>query len=80
MFRSRWLIPLCISCSVICSSATSTAGRLAVSADPTLRIDIPVKLETAKVVFNVDHLAFVGDMPIALRTPGSNRQGHQPIF
>jgi len=31
-----------------------------------LRIDIPVKLEKAKVVFNVDRLATSGDMPVAL--------------
>lgn len=32
-----------------------------------LHIDIPVKLEKAKVVFNMDHPAFSGDMPIGLR-------------
>jgi intracellular sulfur oxidation DsrE/DsrF family protein len=31
-----------------------------------IRIDIPVKLEKANVVFNMDHLAFVGDQPIGL--------------
>jgi len=31
-----------------------------------LRIDIPAKLEKVRVVFNVDHLAEKGDMPIAL--------------
>src|SRR5271157_2173770 len=29
-----------------------------------IRIDIPVKLEKANVVFNMDHLAFNGDMPV----------------
>ncbi|MFO1060297.1 MAG: DsrE family protein [Dongiaceae bacterium] len=39
------------------------AGRAA--ADE-LRIDIPVTLSAAKVVFNMDHLAFEGDQPTGL--------------
>jgi intracellular sulfur oxidation DsrE/DsrF family protein len=31
-----------------------------------LRIDVPVALKNAKVVFNMDHLAFAGDLPIGL--------------
>ncbi len=31
-----------------------------------IRIDIPVALERADVVFNMDHLAFVGDMPVGM--------------
>ncbi|PJD95059.1 MAG: sulfur reduction protein DsrE [Parachlamydia sp.] len=31
--------------------------------DQTLHIDIPVKLEKANVVFNIDHLAKMGDLP-----------------
>lgn len=31
-----------------------------------IKIDIPVKLEKANVVFNMDHLAFMGDKPIGL--------------
>ncbi len=30
------------------------------------RIDVPVMLKDAKVVFNLDHLAFAGDQPIGL--------------
>lgn len=33
---------------------------------PALRIDIPVVLKDAKVVFNMDHLAFAGELPIGL--------------
>ena len=33
---------------------------------PALRIDIPVVLKDAKVVFNMDHLAFAGEVPIGL--------------
>jgi len=31
-----------------------------------IRIDIPVVLEKADVVFNMDHLAFAGDMPVGM--------------
>lgn len=34
--------------------------------DGQIRIDIPVVLERADVVFNMDHLAFVGDMPVGM--------------
>lgn len=33
---------------------------------PALRIDIPVVLKDAKVVFNMDHLAFAGELPVGL--------------
>ncbi len=32
-----------------------------------IHVDIPVKLESANVVFNMDHLAFAGDMPIGIK-------------
>jgi intracellular sulfur oxidation DsrE/DsrF family protein len=32
-----------------------------------IQIDIPVKLEKANVVFNMDHLAFSGDMPVGIK-------------
>lgn len=35
-----------------------------------IRIDIPVALKTAKVVFNMDHAAFVGDTPTGLAHMG----------
>ncbi len=31
-----------------------------------IRVDIPVVLERADVVFNMDHLAFAGDMPVGM--------------
>jgi intracellular sulfur oxidation DsrE/DsrF family protein len=39
---------------------------LAFAQTAALRIDVPVKLESAKVVFNLDHLAFEGDNPTGL--------------
>jgi intracellular sulfur oxidation DsrE/DsrF family protein len=35
-----------------------------------LRIDIPVTIEKANVVFNMDHLAFAGDMPVGIKYMG----------
>jgi intracellular sulfur oxidation DsrE/DsrF family protein len=32
-----------------------------------VRIDVPVRLSEARVVFNLDHLAFDGDQPIGLQ-------------
>ena len=32
-----------------------------------IQVDIPVKIKKANVVFNMDHLAFAGDLPIGIR-------------
>ena len=34
---------------------------------PQVRIDVPVALKQAKVVFNLDHAAFSGDTPVGLK-------------
>jgi len=64
-------------CLAICA-ATLLASRPAQAGDPgaadsnigggnhPIRIDIPVVLEQADVVFNMDHLAFAGDMPVGM--------------
>jgi intracellular sulfur oxidation DsrE/DsrF family protein len=36
------------------------------AADDGIHVDVPVSLKDAKVVFNLDHLAFAGDEPIGL--------------
>ena len=55
-----WTVLICIT----------ALGPLARAADPpstgALAIDVPVKLERANVVFNMDHLAFEGDNPTGL--------------
>jgi intracellular sulfur oxidation DsrE/DsrF family protein len=38
-----------------------------VKAEQTLHIDVPVKLEKANVVFNIDHLALLGDIHVTMR-------------
>jgi len=62
MVKSRRIMILLVTCFFIAFGA----DRAVNSAEQPLRIDIPVKIERAKVVFNIDHLAFNGDMPIAL--------------
>jgi uncharacterized protein len=52
--------------------ALLAAGALPASATNTvesegIRIDVPVRLSEARVVFNLDHLAFDGDQPIGLQ-------------
>ncbi len=38
-----------------------------VKADSSLHIDIPIALKKANVVFNMDHLAFAGDVPVGIK-------------
>ena len=69
MFRNRWLSVLFVSYFFIGFGpvlAANSADVKAEQAEQTLHIDIPVKLEKANVVLNIDHLAFMGDMPIAI--------------
>ncbi len=55
---------------LVCGGSLSTlvAGEInAAQAPHTIQINVPVKLETAMVVFNMSQVAFNGDMPIGLR-------------
>lgn len=40
------------------------------NAQHTIHIDVPVTLKKARVVFNMDHLAFSGDMPVGMKYMG----------
>lgn len=47
-----------------------TGGQAALAqdkAEESIHIDIPVKLDNPKVVFDIGHPAFVGDMPLGMR-------------
>jgi len=46
--------------------ATYSTDRADAQGDPSLHIDIPVKLEKANVVFDIGHLVLNGDMPFFL--------------
>jgi hypothetical protein len=60
-FIGSLTVLLLLGCGAL--RAGESAGTLA---ETSLRIDIPVRLENANVVLNIDHLALVGDMPIAI--------------
>jgi intracellular sulfur oxidation DsrE/DsrF family protein len=61
----NWLVSLFVICAFIVGDIGSGA-RAGAQAEQALRIDIPVKLEKANVVFDVGHAVFVGDMPFVL--------------
>lgn len=52
--------------SLLYCGAVSSAENSQSKTSSTLTIDIPVKLNRGNVVFNIDHLMFKGDLPIAL--------------
>ena len=69
MRRYGWLV-VCAAAAL--ASWMAQAGELP-SADSSgspgnnsIRIDIPVVLERGDAVFNMDHLAFAGDMPVGM--------------
>lgn len=53
----------------ICFSAQTAIGAdmKPSGGDGQITIDIPVKLKQANVVFNMDHIALAGDMPIGMK-------------
>jgi intracellular sulfur oxidation DsrE/DsrF family protein len=57
---------LLVAC--VCSPQGSFADEAnAAQSKRAIRIDVLVKLEKANVVFNMDHLAFAGDMPVGIK-------------
>jgi intracellular sulfur oxidation DsrE/DsrF family protein len=69
MMKSGWLA-ICLAALLVVRSALAGDLHAADSskgvANDRIRIDIPVVLQRADVVFNMDHLAFVGDMPVGV--------------
>jgi len=66
MMKSGWLA-ICLS-AFLASGPANAGNPQAVDSsikvrNNAIRVDIPVVLEKADVVFNMGHLAFVGDMP-----------------
>lgn len=67
----RWCMPsvLVVALLLVCAEwpvASSAAEEKAARSGHGIHIDIPVKLEQANAVFNMDHLAFNGDMPVGI--------------
>jgi len=62
----RVLTGLILSASVCLIPLSHAAEPAVTPASAQIHVDIPVKLKQANVLFNMDHPAFVGDMPIGL--------------
>jgi intracellular sulfur oxidation DsrE/DsrF family protein len=63
MFRKT--LGLMLGCAALALSAQAMAAPAPAAADP-IHVDIPVPLKHADVVFNMDHRAFVGDLPVGM--------------
>ncbi len=65
--RCRWLWLMITLIAVAISLQAATSASAAGPADANgIKIEIPVSLKDAKVVFNLDHPAFEGDEPTGL--------------
>ncbi len=53
--------------TLMASAMTMPAIATQAAPAPQIRIDVPVALKQAKVVFNMDHAAFSGDTPVGLK-------------
>lgn len=54
---------ICVICCWVSAASTETLA----APDAALQIDVPVVLQNADIVLNMDHLAFAGDEPIGLK-------------
>lgn len=53
--------------SVFLSAHAVAADAIPAAAEAKITIDVPVTLKEANVVFNMDHIALAGDMPIGMK-------------
>ena len=58
-------LSICVGCAILSAGSRASFADDTAST-PTLKVDIPVEMKEAKVVFNMDHPAFVGDSSIGL--------------
>ena len=61
------LIAIALGAVINAQAATATPPA---PAAPEIKVDVPVLLKQAKIVFNMDHVAFSGDMPVGLKHMG----------
>jgi len=77
MDKSRWMFVFLVALILPCSGPMGNILASGPGAGPgerpddrkaehPIRIDIPVVLEKADVVFNMDHMAFAGDMSVGI--------------
>ena len=69
MAGNKWAQILFVAMLVVgfgAERSLSAAENKEVKAADAIHIDIPVVLKEANVVFNMDHLAFAGDLPVGI--------------
>ena len=59
--RSIMIIGVCLSAHALAAEAKPATD------EAKIHIDVPVTLKEANVVFNMDHIALAGDMPIGMK-------------
>lgn len=63
----RIILVLCCLALYHCTLADEKGDKQGSGTEPQVRIDVPVKLERADVVFNMNHLVLRGDMPVGMK-------------
>lgn len=63
LFKTSTFVLACAA--TFAMAATTFAAQAAPDANP-IHVDVPVVLKHANVVFNMDHLAFAGDLPFGM--------------
>src|SRR5664280_1186419 len=69
MRRNKWMKILFAALVLVCFGQQRfllAADNKDIKEERMIHIDIPVVLKKANVVFNMDHLAFAGDLPIGI--------------
>jgi intracellular sulfur oxidation DsrE/DsrF family protein len=70
MIKSKWAQILLVVFLVVGFGAerllSAAENKEAKGAGDAIHVDIPVVLKQANVVFNMDHLAFAGDLPVGI--------------
>ena len=61
LVRGIMITSVCLSVQAVAADAKP------VSAEGQISIDVPVTLKEANVVFNMDHIALNGDLPIGMK-------------
>lgn len=63
---TRKMLTVAILSAGLASLSPAFAAPAEGMAQPALHVDIPITLKQANVVFNMDHLAFAGDMSVGI--------------
>lgn len=69
MNKNKWMKILFVAFLFVCfgqEKSLVTADTKEVKTEHAIHVEIPVVLEKANVVFNMDHLAFAGDLPVGI--------------